>query len=299
MPFPGGWPTPFTAAPSPQELDAINAYLSNLSPQEILQWGLKHLPALYQSTAFGATGLCTTHMITTFPASAFPDPSHQQVPMIFVDTLYHFDETLELKDEVVRKYGVNVIVAKPEGCETAEDFERLHGERLWERDEPTYDFLVKVEPARQMYIKLGVKSLLTGRRRSQGAARSKLSPLEVDETGMFKLNPLFNWSLEQVQSYLDKNDVPKNKLLSQGYKSVGDWHSTSVAKEGEGERDGRWRGRADKTECGLHEDYFKLKLKAKKEKREEELRLKDEARDRLPGLEQALQAVSLVDSPAA
>jgi len=288
------WPTPFTTPPSAAELEAINAYLENLSPQDVLLWGLRHLPHLYQSTAFGITGLCTTHMMSTFPDSAFPDPSNPQIPMIFVDTLYHFQETLDLKDEVSQKYNVPVIVTKPEGCETAADFEEKHGERLWERDEPTYDFLVKVEPARRLYEKLGVKSLLTGRRRSQGAARAKLNPLEVDETGMFKLNPLFNWSLQQVQAYLDENDVPRNKLLAQGYKSVGDWHSTSKSKEGEGERDGRWRGRVDKTECGLHEDYFKLKLLAKKQKREEELRARDEAQDKL---QESFASLDVSDKP--
>lgn len=63
--------------------------------------------------------------------------------------------------------------------------------------------------------------------------------------------------------YIDANNVPRNALLSQGYKSVGDWHSTAKSGEGdEGERAGRWQGK-DKTECGLHEDYFKMKAQAK------------------------------------
>ncbi|KZT62868.1 putative MET16-3`-phosphoadenylylsulfate reductase [Calocera cornea HHB12733] len=275
------WPTPFTTRPTLAELNDINAYLENLSPQDVLLWGLRHLPNLYQSTAFGITGLCTTHMLSTFPASAFPDPSNPQIPMIFVDTLYHFQETLDLKDEISKKYSVPVIVAKPEDCETAADFEAKHGERLWERDEPKYDFLVKADPARRLYEKLGIKSVLTGRRRSQGAARAQLNPFEIDETGTFKLNPLVSWSLQQVQAYLDENDVPRNKLLARGYKSVGDWHSTTKSEEGEGERDGRWRGREEKTECGLHEDYFELKVLAMKQKREEELRRRDEAQDKL------------------
>jgi phosphoadenosine phosphosulfate reductase len=105
-----------------------------------------------------------------------------------------------------------------------------------------------------------VKAVITGRRASQGGARASLQPLEVDETGLLKLNPLFAWNFGLVDWYIKKNDVPHNKLLEQGYRSVGDWHSTAKSEVGDaGERAGRWAGRDDKTECGLHQDYFKTK----------------------------------------
>lgn len=122
---------------------------------------------------------------------------------------------------------------------------------------------VKVEPAQRAYQELGVRAIITGRRASQGARRAALQPLEVDSTGLLKLNPLFAWSFSQVESYINEKQVPHSKLLSQGYKSVGDWHSTQKSLAGDGgERAGRWAGRQDKTECGLHEDYFKMKAKA-------------------------------------
>jgi len=117
-------------------------------------------------------------------------------------------------------------------------------------------------PARSAYDQLSVKSVITGRRASQGAARSSLQPLEVDSTGLLKLNPLFAWSFKDVETYVNENNVPRNKLLAQGYRSVGDWHSTSKVGEGEDERAGRWKGK-NKSECGLHEDYFKMKAQAK------------------------------------
>ena len=118
-------------------------------------------------------------------------------------------------------------------------------------------------PARTAYAELSVKSVITGRRASQGAARSSLQPLEVDSTGLLKLNPLFGWSFKDVETYVNENNVPRNKLLAQGYRSVGDWHSTSKVGEGEDERAGRWKGK-NKSECGLHEDYFKMKAQAEK-----------------------------------
>ena len=108
-----------------------------------------------------------------------------------------------------------------------------------------------------------MKAVITGRRASQGADRASLQPLEVDTTGLLKLNPLFAWDFNQVQSYITANNVPRNELLDQGYRSVGDWHSTVKVQNGESERAGRWAG-TEKTECGLHKDYFAMKAQARK-----------------------------------
>lgn len=122
---------------------------------------------------------------------------------------------------------------------------------------------------------------MTGRRKSQGEARAGLNVVEVDERGLIKVNPLIEWSFTQVREYIDKENVPYNPLLDEGYRSVGDWHSTappsssldakansnSTADDGASERAGRWQGK-QKSECGLHKDYFQMK-KAFEEKRRE------------------------------
>ncbi|KAF8806206.1 Phosphoadenosine phosphosulfate reductase thioredoxin [Phlegmacium glaucopus] len=234
-------------------LDTINIYLSSLPPPDILKWAIEYLPGLYQTTAFGLTGLVAIDMLSKLTSTP--------PPLIFIDTLYHFPETYELVEEVKSKYQVPLSVYKPDGCSSTKEFEEKHGEKVWETDENTYDFLVKVEPAQRAYKELTVQSVITGRRASQGGDRASLQPLEVDSTGLLKLNPLFSWSFSSVQSYIEENNVPRNKLLSQGYRSVGDWHSTSKVEEGQDERAGRWAG-TEKTECGLHEDYFKMKAQA-------------------------------------
>ncbi|KAJ1555498.1 hypothetical protein HK405_001378 [Cladochytrium tenue] len=140
-------------------------------------------------------------------------------------------------------------------------FEAHHGERLWERDADVYDYLVKVEPARRAALELSAQVLITGRRRSQGAARANIPILEIDESvspPMLKLNVLAAWDYDQVWDYVRANGVPYNPLLEKGYKSVGDWHSTAPTKAGQSEREGRWAGQ-EKTECGLHKDYLKMK----------------------------------------
>lgn len=184
------------------------------------------------------------------------------MPLIFIDTLYHFPQTLDLAQRAAQHYDAPMFTYTPPGTATVADFERKWGPQLWERDEDTYDYLVKVEPARRAYEELGVRAVFTGRRRSQGSDRASLTAVEVDETGLVKVNPFLNWSFAQVDEYVKQNAVPYNELLDMGYKSIGDWHSTSLptGDGASGERSGRWKDKAGaKTECGLHSDYFRLK----------------------------------------
>ena len=115
-----------------------------------------------------------------------------------------------------------------------------------------------MEPARRAYADHNVLAIITGRRQSQGSDRATLQPIEIDSTGLVKVNPLCRWGFSEVKAYIDSFAVPYNELLDEGYKSVGDWHSTKVPVEGESERAGRWSGNEAKTECGLHKDYFKM-----------------------------------------
>lgn len=234
---------------------------------EILQWCITTLPSLFQETAFGLTGLTTLDML-----SKMKIPRPQMVDLLFFDTLHHFPETLSLIDRIRKRYPlVNLHVHKPAGSDTAEEFARQHGERLWETNDELYDWLAKVEPAQRAYRELQVGAVLTGRRRSQGGKRGDIDVIGVDEAGLVKVNPFANWSFEQVQDYIKANDVPYNELLDRGYKSVGDWHSTKPVKTGESERAGRWQGQ-QKTECGIHNPRSKFAqfLKEQEMKKQQE-----------------------------
>lgn len=184
--------------------------------------------------------------------SKLPMAENAPIDLIFLDTLYHFQETLNLVSRVQERYPkVKLHIYKPQDAETPEEFSARYGEQLWETDDDRYDFIAKVEPAQRAYAELGVRAVLTGRRRSQGGKRGDLDIIEIDDAGMIKINPLANWSFGQVKKYVDEHNVPYNALLDQGYKSVGDWHSTQPVKEGEDERAGRWAGK-EKSECGIH-----------------------------------------------
>ncbi|KAI8359643.1 phosphoadenosine phosphosulfate reductase [Mortierella sp. GBAus27b] len=252
---------------TPSHLKFLNAKLEKMSPEKIIEWAMVSLPGLIQSTAFGLTGLVILDMINhddedesqqKFKKSGYNTRRHP-VPLIFIDTLYHFPETLDLSQRVQEHYDIPLKVYKPQDCDTTEDFERIHGQRLWETDEVSYDYLIKVEPGRRAYQELGAQAVISGRRRSQKGDRSRLNILEIEAgTGLIKLNPLATWSFQQVQTYVRAHQVPYNALLDQGYRSVGDWHSTKPATNPDDERSGRWEGKS-KTECGLHVDYFKMR----------------------------------------
>lgn len=248
---------------------------------EILRWCITSLPSLYQTTAFGLTGLVTLDML-----SKLKIPRPQVVDLIFLDTLHHFSETLSLVDRVRIQYPlVNIHVYKPNGVDSAKEFDQKYGEKLWEMNDQLYDWVAKVEPAQRAYRELQVNAVLTGRRRSQGGKRGDLDVVEVDEAGLIKVNPLANWTFKQVQDYIKANNVPYNELLDRSYKSIGDWHSTQPIKEGEDERAGRWKGQ-QKTECGIHNPRSKYAMYL----REQELKKQDEA------LQLALQSELKVES---
>ncbi|KAK1758450.1 hypothetical protein QBC47DRAFT_374740 [Echria macrotheca] len=250
---------------TPAHLRFLNEQLEAMHPVDILRFCRLLFPSLYQTTAFGLTGLVTIDMLDKLQKES---PSFQPVDLIFLDTLYHFQETYDLVERVKERYNVNVHVFKPASVDTVTEFEELYGEKLYEMSGELYDWIAKVEPQQRAYSELKVAAVLTGRRRSQGGQRGSIPVIEIDEErGIVKINPLVNWTFRQVKDYIDTHNVPYNALLDRGYKSIGDWHSTSPVGEGEDERAGRWKGQ-NKTECGIHNKKSRynqfLKMEAQK-----------------------------------
>lgn len=253
-------------------VEHLNRQLEPMHPMDILRFCKVLFPNLYQSTAFGLTGLATMDMLSKIQTET---PDAPTVDLIFLDTLYHFKETYDLIDRVRERYpNVPLHIFKPDGAETPAQLEETYGAELYHTAAEMYDWIVKVEPLQRAYEQLKVTAVLNGRRRSQGAARGSIPIIELDdERGIVKINPMATWSFDQVNQYIRENNVPYNALLDQGYKSIGDWHSTVPVKDGEDERAGRWKGQ-DKTECGIHNKksrYAQFLLDAENKQRKEEL----------------------------
>jgi phosphoadenosine phosphosulfate reductase len=168
-----------------------------------------------------------------------------RLPVVFIDTLHHFPETIQHVERVRDLYDLDLRVFRP--YETLAEFEAHHGPNLWERDLDLYQEISKVEPFRRATENL--EAWFTGRRREQSETRARL-PI-VDGTTQLKINPVANWTRSDVWRYILENSIPYNPLHDQGYASIGDRLLTTPVAAGEPERAGRWRG-SERTECGIH-----------------------------------------------
>ena len=162
------------------------------------------------------------------------------VEVAFLDTQYHFAETLWYVEQVKARYGLNLNVIRPE----------RELDDLWHNDPDACCRVRKVEPMRRALA--GKAAWMSGLRRSESSARSETPLLAYDATrGLVKINPIAGWSDADVAGYVRDHDLPVHPLTERGYDSIGCWPCTRPVGEGEGTRAGRWSG-LDKTECGLH-----------------------------------------------
>jgi phosphoadenosine phosphosulfate reductase len=171
------------------------------------------------------------------------------VPVLFLDTGYHFAEVYEYRDLIARQLDLNLVNLLPEQSVEAQEsqFGILYQSRPGECCQRR-----KVEP-----LMLGLApydAWFTGLRREQSPTRANLQPEEIHSfpngLKLRKLSPLFDWNWVEVQSYLVANDIPELPLYAQGYTSIGCQPCTARPADGAHARSGRWGGR--KLECGLH-----------------------------------------------
>jgi phosphoadenosine phosphosulfate reductase len=170
------------------------------------------------------------------------------VDVLFLDTGYHFPETVTTRDEVADLLDVTVVDVRPELSVAAQD--RAHGPDLFARDPGACCRMRKVEPLRQALS--GYDAWVTGVRRDEGPTRAGTPLVTWDEAfGLVKLNPLAAWTFEELLEHSQRHRLPVNPLLARGYPSIGCLPCTRPVAPGEDPRAGRWAGFA-KTECGLH-----------------------------------------------
>jgi phosphoadenosine phosphosulfate reductase len=235
---------PATTPAADLDLDRLNREFETATPQDILRWAIRTFPTgLAQTNAFSIP--VTIHMLYQ---ELKPNPP---VPVIFLDTLHHFPETLETVDRAKQTYQLDLHIYRAQGASSREGFAARYGSELWQRDVNQFHYLTKVEPLQRALQDIEVQAWVTGRRRDQSATRQNMPILERDTDGRIKINPLANWTRKDIWNYVYHNDVVYNPLHDQGYSSIGDEPLTTPVQAGEHERAGRWRGSV-KTECGMH-----------------------------------------------
>lgn len=185
-------------------------------------------------SSFGAEAAVLLHMLSRLDAS---------VPVIMLDTLMLFPETLTYQRELSARLGLgDVRIIQPD--ESADPDRRLH-----QRDSRACCALRKVAPLD--HALQGFDAVLTGRKRFQTSARRQMATFETDASGRLKISPLAQWSPAQISAYFTAHDLPRHPLVARGYPSIGCAPCTSPVAAGEDTRSGRWRDE-DREECGIH-----------------------------------------------
>jgi phosphoadenosine phosphosulfate reductase len=170
------------------------------------------------------------------------------VDVLFLDTGYHFVETIGTRDAVEAVYDINVVNVTPENSVAKQD--ELFGNDLFARAPTECCRMRKVEPLSKALR--GYSAWVTGIRRVEAPTRANAPLISWDKAfNLVKINPIAAWSDEDMQNYIDANDVLVNPLVFEGYPSIGCAPCTAKPVEGADPRSGRWAGQT-KTECGLH-----------------------------------------------
>lgn len=222
------------------ELAKHSKSLEGAHPKEIIAWAVEHFyPRLAMATAFGPEGCVIIHYLAQIQPKTY---------VFNLDTGYQFKETLELRDRIAQRYGLEVEMRRP--STTVEQYEALHGGPLYKTnpDQCCKDRKVKV-----LHESVdGMHAWMSGIRRDQSADRAEAAIVGWDKKfRLVKISPLASWTKNDVWKTVVDEDVPYNPLHDQGYTSIGCWPCTRAVAFGEDERAGRWSGSA-KTECGLH-----------------------------------------------
>lgn len=231
---------------STYDLEELNWRFEAAHPRDILAWCLENIPTgLIQSSGFNVNGMVIMDILYRDLKSAPP------VPVLFLDTLHHFPETLELVQRAEASYDLDLKVYKVPDADSRKAFAARYGVALWHSNVEKFHYLTKKEPLERGLDELGTVAWITGRRRDQAHTRAQLPIFELDKKQRLKINPLATWTRKESWAYIIKHNVPYNPLHDQGYLSIGDEPLTTQVNQGEDERAGRWRG-TGKTECGMH-----------------------------------------------
>lgn len=249
MPATIPFPTPRRAKfhqlePTPELLEELSREshrLESATPEEIIRWASdRFAPHLTMATAFGPEGC----VILSILARIAP-----QTYVFNLDTGYQFQQTLDLRNRIAEKYGIEVDMLQPEL--TVPEYEALHGGPLYQSNPTQCCFDRKIKVLRSAASRH--HAWMSGIRRDQSTDRAVAPIVGWDNKfNLVKISPLANWTKQDVWNRIVAEDIPYNPLHDQGYPSIGCWPCTRAVVEGEAdERAGRWSGTA-KTECGLH-----------------------------------------------
>jgi phosphoadenosine phosphosulfate reductase len=207
---------------------------------EVLQWAFENFGSRVEmASGFGVEGMALIDIASRMN----PD-----LKVFTIDTDFLFPETYHLIERVEKRYGIKV--ERVRARLTPDDQEEVFGPALWNSNPDQCCAIRKVEPLREKLA--GLRAWITAIRRDQTAVRASARKVEWDQKfRLVKINPIADWSSDDVWEYVRTHNVPYNTLHDFSYPSIGCTHCTRSVRPGESPRSGRWAG-SQKTECGLH-----------------------------------------------
>ncbi|ULE31941.1 phosphoadenylyl-sulfate reductase [Mycobacterium sp. IDR2000157661] len=222
------------------------AELAGASAVDLLRWTDEHF-----GDAGGPAGGSDYIVASNMQDAVLVDMAAKVRPgvdVLFLDTGYHFVETIGTRDAVEAVYDVNVVNVTPE--KTVAEQDELFGKNLFAREPNECCRMRKVEPLSKALR--GYSAWVTGIRRVEAPTRANAPLISWDKAfGLVKINPLAAWTDEDMQAYIDTNGILVNPLVEEGYPSIGCAPCTAKPIQGADPRSGRWAG-TGKVECGLH-----------------------------------------------
>jgi phosphoadenosine phosphosulfate reductase len=219
-----------------RNLGRLSRDLKRITSEGILRWAFDtYSGKVALSSSFGAQSAVLLHMATRIQ----PD-----IPVVFLDTGFHFSETYEFVDTMTKRLSLNLRVFRPTDDELAQARERLAAGRPGQCCD-----LAKVSCMNRALQ--GLECWIAGLRRRQAITRRRVRLIEQTRDGVVKIHPIAYWGHRDVEAYLAAFDLPRHPLWERGYTSIGCEPCTRRPLLGQGLRSGRWAGLA-KSECGIH-----------------------------------------------
>jgi phosphoadenosine phosphosulfate reductase len=231
---------------SKDEIERLSQEFETKTPQQIIQWAVDEFwPQVALSSSFQTQSVPLLHMASLI---------RRDILIFFLDTGYHFWETLMFQEQLASHWQLNVLSLYRDT--RWDEFARERIRSLPVEDPNLCCFIHKVQPMQRALQDM--KAWITGIRRDQTAVRANAKILELQEDGLLKINPLLNWNREDVTRYSREYHLPAHPLYQRGYRSIGCSPCTVAIGLSDDERAGRWAGRG-KVECGLHTSMFQHK----------------------------------------
>lgn len=222
-------------------LEETNRFLAGLSADARVAWAIENTPGLHVVTSsFGVQAAVMLHLVTQHAPG---------IPVVVVDTGYLFPETYQFMDALTSRLNLNLVVCR---AELSPAWQEARYGKQWEQGIDgikAYNHRNKVAPLDAKFDALGVTTWFTGLRREQSSSRAD-TPFVDAVAGRIKVQPIADWTKQDVHRYLEHHNLPYHPLFEQGYVSIGDTHSTRPLTLGMTEEETRFGGLV--RECGLH-----------------------------------------------